>query len=227
MDGTESTQDNQPSGESKETSYTEVQVAEIRRKAESDALSKAGRAQANAEKATKIATKALDELNKAKDRAYTEAKESYKHDSEKLNALEAGRWNDEAQAKLDEAGEKLSEANQMREAAEQAEQGVTRNKNVADVAARTGVDPKQLERFAKLTDGSVEAIEVEAKGLPKAADPQPALRIDGGGNAGSGTIYTPERLREISGQLHRMTLAERTEMMADIDKADREGRVRR
>ena len=198
QDGPENTQD-KSSEESKETSktYTETDVVEIQRKADSDARAAIGRATAAAEKATKIANDTLAKLKKEQDRAYEEDRERYRDDATKLSSLEAGRRDRDAQAKLEEAEDKLREANEKTEEADRANKESTSRDNVHKVAERTGVDLEQLSRFAKLTDGSEEAIEAEAKMLPKVSEPKAPLLADTGKGTGAVKL-TPEMVKNMS-----------------------------
>ncbi len=215
-DGTDQSQDNS-SDKGTETSntYSEAQVAEIRRKAESDALANAGRATAAAEKATKIATDAIAKLKKSEDRAYEADRNTYRDEPDKLSALDANRRERDKDAELDEMRQKLSEATEARVISD-------RRQNVIEVAGRLGVDPKTLSRFAALTDGSPEAIEAEAKELPKVGEPRNPLLQDS--SKGSGQPgYTREQLTDPA---FMKRYSSDPAFKAEVDAADREGRIK-
>ena len=198
MDGTEENQD-VTSGEGQETSrsYTEAEVVEIKRKADSDVKAATGRAMAEATKATKIANDAIANLKKAEDRAYDEAREKFRDQPNELSNLDARRRERETQVKLDEAEDKLREATERLEESDRVSQATQKKDNARDIAAKTGVDPKLLARVAELTDGSVEAIEAEAKMLPQVSEPRATLLTDSGKGSNTGQL-TVESIENMS-----------------------------
>ncbi|KKL85372.1 hypothetical protein LCGC14_1955400 [marine sediment metagenome] len=198
MDETEKNQDVETSGEETGTSetYTEEQITEIRRKAESDALSKAGRATAAAEKATKIANKAVADLKKAEERAYQRDRELYQEDPKTLSGLEAERRERDLHAELEEVEQKLSDMTELHDIAEEKVGKSTKERNAREIATRLNVDPNLLGRLSALTDGSTEAIEAEARLLPKLSQvPQIVSDSGRGGGVGSAKKPTLEELK--------------------------------
>ena len=172
MDGTENQQDGITSVETKETSktYTETEVVERERQARSNALADANRAKVEAEKANKAATDALARIAQIQ-RANDDAdRERYRDDPEKLSAIEAGRRERDTTAKLEDTERELNEERDKRTVAESKVNDSTKERNAREIATRLNVNPDLLGDLSKLTDGSVEAIEVKAQMLPKVTE---------------------------------------------------------
>ena len=192
MEGTEEKQDVITSADSKETSETETEtftkkdVDEAERKGRSNGASEMGRL-------TKLNTdlikssQAIQARLEKRDRDDEEReRERYRDEPDKLTAIDERVKRRGVETELADVRQELSEKNERLQEAERKESESTKERNAREIATRLNVDPKLLVRLSKLTDGSSEAIEVEAQGLPKLSETKTLLADSGktiGGDA--------------------------------------------
>ena len=150
----------------KET-YSKEEVAKLVTEAKTSALADVGRLRTEAAKALTAAT-AAEERIKAIEKAREEAElDDAKDDPESTRRIraeqKARKAEDELAKKNLELGEKTEKLSQL----EGEKTEATKMQTAREIATRLSVDPDKLIKFAKLTDGSPEAIEDIAKDLPK------------------------------------------------------------
>ncbi len=177
--------------------FTKEQMVEAGRKAKSDVLAEFGRLKTSTEVAIKSAQAAQARIERMQEEQDELDRAKYRDEPDKLSAIteRIGRRN--AETKLAKAEQDLSELGGRVEAAERKESESTKERNAREIATRLNVNPTLLAKLAKLTDGSLEAIEVEANGLPRLGETKPSLKTDDGKTSGvtSGKKPTLEELQ--------------------------------
>ncbi len=202
MDGTEERKDSSPSGDSpsepKGTSETpQTYTEDTQKKAIEDALSAAGReaktiadmkveAKGILETAQSVRVKVKEERDLWQEHRDEAERVAVHDDADALKSVNERIRQRTEKANLAKERTELSERETKVTASEKKESDSTKERNAREIATRLGVDPKLLAKLAKLTDGSNEAIEAEAKGLPKVGDPKPSLKTDSGVTVGAG-----------------------------------------
>jgi len=181
--GTSSAENQEGTSSENLETFTKEQHEEGVRKARSDALADIGRLQKSSENAIKAAQAAEVRIARMLERQDEEDRERHKEEPDKLSAIDERIRRREVEAKLVEAEQKLSEQEEVVKEAKRKEVESTQERNAREIAARLTVDPKLLTRLAKLTDGSVEAIEAEARNLPKKSESAP-MYVDSGKTSG-------------------------------------------
>jgi len=200
MDGTEERKDSSQvedtSGEQKETpKEPQTFTKESEKKAIDDALSAAGRdaksitektteAQKILESAQKTRTDVLAEQERWQTERNEAEKEAAKEDPDALKSVQERQRQRAKDAELARKTQELSARETKVAEAEKKESESTKERNAREIATRLGVDSKLLVKLAKLTDGSTEAIEAEAKILPTKGEPKTPLKTDAGTTTG-------------------------------------------
>jgi hypothetical protein len=179
-------------GNTKTPKFTQAQVDKAVRDATSAVGADIGRLKAESEKAMKAAQAAqarLEQMQKDQEQAELEAA---REEPDKLAVIRERQARKKAEAELATERQIRTEyeARLKQTDAEKAE--ATRKENVKAIAAKQGVDPVKLDKLAKFTDGSLEAIEDIAKDLPKAQKGN--LRLDPGNTLGGSVTF--EEVRE-------------------------------
>ena len=170
--------------------FTKEQLEEAGRKAKSDALAEVGRLKTETDKAIKAAQAAEGRIAKMLEDQDEADRTKYRDEPDKLSAInERGRRRD-AEAKLANVTQELGEVEERVKAVERKESESTKERNARETAARLNVDPNLLVKLATLTDGTSEAIEAEAKFLPKLGETK-ALKTDTGTTTGGGVGKKP------------------------------------
>lgn len=174
MDETKETQQDNlnetPEGESgttpKQPKTLEEQVAHIKEVA----FAEVGRYRVETEKATKAAIAAEERLNKFIKEQEEAELEQYQDEPTKLTEIRRRQRERERDAELDKVKQELRESKERVIEAEREKSESTKEQNAREIAARLNIDPKLLAKLAKLTDGSLEAIEDIAKDLPRKSE---------------------------------------------------------
>ncbi len=169
--------------------FTKEQM-EAERKGKSDALADIGRLKTEATKAIKAAQGAEDRIAKMLEEQDEADRAKYRDEPDKLNAIDERGKRRTAEAKLTKVTQELGEVEERVKAVERKESESTKERNARETAARLNVDPNLLVKLATITDGSPEAIEAEAKFLPKLGETK-ALKTDTGTTTGGGVGKKP------------------------------------
>jgi len=222
-------QDN-PSAEQEDTSsetlesFTKEQVEEQVRKAKSDALAEVGRLKKSSEDAIKAARAAEERINRMLKEQEEAELEAARDEPDKLTVIRERQARRQAEAKLAQIEQELSEKDKRIKLQEEKEAESTKERNAREIAARFEVDAKRLVKLAKFTDGSLEAIEDIAKDLPKKGETK-TLTPDSGKTTGGGQIYKSEEILKTLDP-SKMTPQEISDRVKELDKAEREGRIK-
>lgn len=188
LDGTQEGADATTSPQAAPTSeaITREQLEAAVRKARSDALADFGRVK----KAADEAAARLARYEKERDEAELSA---VGDDPQKLAEVRARQQSRQSSSELERLKQELAERDaQLAELRSQSAEAI-RARTVAEMASKHGVDAAILERLAKRTDGTAEAIEELAQSLPKAGAPStnpgaPVLRPDSNRSRGGSPL---------------------------------------
>ena len=230
MDRPRETQDLKSSEELKETSekepesFTAEQVGERERKARSDALADIGRYKKSAEDAIKAVKAAEERINRMLKEQEDSELAAARDEPDKLTLIRERQARRMAESDLAKVRQELSEKDERVKLLDEQEAKSTKERNTREIATRLNVDANRLAKLAKLTDGSLEAIEEIAKELPKKGETAP-LRPDSGKTIGGGKTY---KVGDVHKTLDPRTMTPKQihEQMLEIEKATREGRIK-
>lgn len=213
MDETTKTQQDNPPVETpegdkgttpeKEPETLEEQVAHIKETAFAEvgryrvATEKAAKAAETAKKAADAAEVRLNKFIRESEEAELEAA---RDDSDRLTSIRARQRTREQEAELAKVRQELSDKEEELTQITAREAESTKEQTAREIASRLNVDPKLLAKLAKLTDGSTEAIEAEAQGLPNLGEPKSPLKPDSSKTIGGGTGLTIEKYKGMSSE---------------------------
>ncbi len=193
------------SGGKQETSkdpvtFTSEQVAASNKKAAEDALSAAGRT-AKAFEQREAAVKASEQKAAAEVlvRREAELKAIPIDDAQGLTDLRARHRAEDTISRLAKLESELEEERARGKQRDTEAVQTTQESSTRALAASLNVDPNTLLTLSKLTDGSKEAIEAMANGLPKTGEAKPVILSDSGKTGGGGTL-TVEQVKNMSPQ---------------------------
>ena len=177
-------------GTPKET-YSKEEVAKLVTEAKTSALAEVGRLRAEATKALAAATAAQERLNAMDQARVDEELETHRDEPDVIRRVKAEQARRKADAELAKARQELSEKNERLSQVETEKMETDRSQRAREIATRLNVDVDKLIKFAKLTDGSKEAIEELAQDMPKVTPRKPGLTSDSNRGSGGSGAKTP------------------------------------
>lgn len=209
-DGTENAQDVATSEQTTETSketpqtFTEEQVEERERKVRSDGLAELGRLKKANEALVNTNLKTQERIGRIIQEQEEDELSRAEGNDEKLSAIKERQTRRRVESELVKTKSELDGEKAKTAEAQEKEAEHTKERNAREVATRLQVDAKLLAELAKLTDGSVEAIEEKARLLPKKGETKTLTPDSGKTTGGKGEPDTAKgKMRAGWDELHK------------------------
>ena len=171
--------------------YSKEEVAKLVTEARTSALADVGRLRAEATKALTAATQAQERLNAMEQARIDEELETHRDEPAEIKRIRAEQAKKRSDAELANIREELREKNEKLAQLETEKTESSKQQIAREIAARLNVDPEKLIKFAKLTDGSAEAIGEIAQDMPKVTPRRPGLTSDSNRGSGGSGAKTP------------------------------------